>query len=119
MPLTNAAPTLNRANGQPKNVALTNIESTPVCGVLIKNPTAAPLDAPSFRNPSAAGITPHEHNGNGTPTATALNTPDHNPPPRCRRTNPTGKSTCNKPAIAIPSSNHGPSSSNICHISYR
>ena len=38
MPVINALISLNMANGQPKKVALTNIESTPVCGVLIKKP---------------------------------------------------------------------------------
>ena len=51
----------------PRKAAETRTESTPVCGVEIKKPTAAPSDAPSFLRPSPAGMTPQEHSGRGTP----------------------------------------------------
>lgn len=64
----------NIANGQPIKLDVAIIESTPVCGVAIKNAVAAPLDAPSFLSDIAVGITPHEHNGNGIPKSVAYNT---------------------------------------------
>ena len=82
MPVTAATMTLNKANGQPRKEPLTRIESTPVCGVLIRNPIQAPSLAPSFFRPRPAGITPQEHNGKGTPIATAWSTPAG---PRSRR----------------------------------
>ena len=50
------------------------MESTPVCGVAIRKLVQAPCDAPSRRNPTLVGITPHEHKGRGTPMAAALMT---------------------------------------------
>ncbi len=40
----------------------------------MRNETTAPFDAPSRRKDMAVGITPHEHNGSGTPKMAALNT---------------------------------------------
>ena len=74
-PVTAAAATLNRANGQPRKLALTRIESTPVCGVLMRKPIAEPLLAPVRRRPMPAGITPHEQRGSGTPRTTAFSVP--------------------------------------------
>ena len=50
------------------------MESTPVCGVAMRNEVVAPFEAPSLRRDIAVGNTPHEHNGNGTPSAAAYNT---------------------------------------------
>ena len=50
------------------------MESMPVCGVAIKNEATAPFDARSLRSPMAVGITPHEHNGSGTPNSAAYTT---------------------------------------------
>ena len=50
------------------------MESTPVCGVAIRNDIVAPFDAPSLRNDIAVGITPHEHSGSGIPKMAAPNT---------------------------------------------
>ena len=74
-PVTAAAATLNRAKGQPRKLALTRIESTPVCGVLMRKPIAEPLLAPVRRRPMPAGITPHEQRGSGTPRTTAFSVP--------------------------------------------
>ena len=45
-PVTKAAISLKIANGQPRKAAVTRIESTPVCGVLIMKEVAAPGEAP-------------------------------------------------------------------------
>ena len=50
------------------------MESTPVCGVAMRNDIVAPFDAPSLRKDIAVGITPQEHNGNGMPNMAALST---------------------------------------------
>ena len=106
-PITSALTHLKMVNGQPRNEALTSSESTPVCGVLIRNPTAAPSLAPSFLSPSPAGMTPQEHNGSGTPNATALPTP---PSPRnWRRAKSRGSNTWSKPAAAAPRRSQGAS----------
>ena len=54
------------------NVAM--MESTPVCGVAIRNDATAPLDAPSLRNDIAVGMTPQEQRGRGMPKRAALTT---------------------------------------------
>ena len=41
------------------------MESTPVCGVAIRNDVVAPLLAPSLCSDIAVGRTPHEHSGSG------------------------------------------------------
>jgi hypothetical protein len=48
--------------------------STPVCGVLSRNPVVAALLAPCRRSEAETGITPHEHSGNGMPKIVALST---------------------------------------------
>ena len=108
-PVMAAAPTLNKAKGQPRNAADTKMESTPVCGVEIKKPTDAASDAPSRLSPSPAGITPQEHRGRGTPSATALVMLPR--PVRCRRTKSWGSITWISPLTAAPTSSHGASSS--------
>jgi len=45
--------------------------------VLIRKPRAAPLLAPCWRNPTPAGMTPHEQSGRGTPSRTARKTPEY------------------------------------------
>lgn len=62
------------AKGSPirENVAI--MESTPVCGVAIRNEATAPLEAPSLRMDMAVGITPQEHKGKGMPISAALTT---------------------------------------------
>ena len=50
------------------------MESTPVCGVAMRNDATAPFDAPSLRSDIAVGMTPHEHSGNGTPSRAAFST---------------------------------------------
>ena len=62
------------ANGIPSNDAVARIESTPVCGVEIRNETVAPFDAPSRRSEAAVGITPQEQSGNGMPNSAAKST---------------------------------------------
>lgn len=61
------------AYGNPKSEYVAMIESTPVCGVAIRNETVAPFDAPSLRSDIAVGITPHEHKGRGIPNMAAKN----------------------------------------------
>ena len=50
------------------------IESTPVCGVAIKNEITAPLEAPPLYRAIAVGITPQEHKGSGMPNNVAYKT---------------------------------------------
>ena len=106
--MVSAATTLVKAKGQPSIDALTSTLSTPVCGVATKKPTAAPSLAPSALRLTPAGMTPHEHSGSGTPSATALSTPLG--PCSCRRMRPGGKMACSRPATAAPSSSQGASS---------
>ena len=62
------------ANGSPIRLDVAIMESTPVCGVAIRNDVAAPFDAPSLRSDIAVGITPHEHSGSGIPNSVAFTT---------------------------------------------
>jgi hypothetical protein len=55
------------ANKGPSREYVASIESTPVVGVEVRNERVALFPAPSFRKCAATGITPQEHNGNGTP----------------------------------------------------
>ena len=48
------------------------IESTPVCGVAIRNEADAPREAPLRLMEIAVGSTPQEQSGNGTPSNAAL-----------------------------------------------
>ena len=81
--------------------------STPVCGVEIRNAVVAPLLAPWRRKEAATGITPHEHNGSGTPKAEALMIGQGPRPPRCRSTHAGEISTFSTPAIRKPNSRYG------------
>ena len=60
------------AKGSPISEYVATIESTPVCGVAIRNDTTAPFEAPSFRSDIAVGMTPHEQSGSGMPSSAAL-----------------------------------------------
>ena len=62
------------ANGTPMRLNVAIMESMPVCGVAMRNDVTAPLDAPSFLNDMAVGITPHEQRGRGMPNMAALMT---------------------------------------------
>ena len=59
------------------------IESTPVCGVEMRNAIVALFDAPSLRSDIAVGITPHEHRGSGMPRSVAFMTLRKECPPKC------------------------------------
>ena len=50
------------------------IESTPDSGVEIKKAVVAPLLAPCFLRDAAAGSTPQDQSGRGTPNNAALTT---------------------------------------------
>ena len=58
-----------------KNWLTQMIESRPVCGVAIKNPTVAPSLDPCLRNPNPVGMTLQEHSGSGIPNSTDFITP--------------------------------------------
>jgi hypothetical protein len=83
------------------------MESIPVCGVAIRNETVAALDAPSFLNDIAVGITPHEHNGNGIPNNVAFRTVRNEFPLKNFRYNRPGINTCIIPANKNPISRYG------------
>lgn len=92
---------------------VTVMESTPVSGVAIRKAVVAPLLAPCSRRPAAAGITPQEHKGSGTPKSAALKTGPTmlrlclpalvmTSPPRCLAINSVGKKAFNRPAMKKP-----------------
>ena len=62
---------LSIANGSPMSEYVAMMESTPVCGVAMRNEATAPLLAPSRRSDIAVGITPQEQRGSGTPKRAA------------------------------------------------
>jgi len=70
-PVMNAMTGLNIAKGKPRSDHVTSMESTPVCGVEIMKETAEPFEAPLLWSETPVGITPHEHNGRGTPRSEA------------------------------------------------
>jgi hypothetical protein len=79
-----------------------DMESTPDSGVDMRNAVIAPLLAPCFRNDTAAGKTPQDHNGIGTPRMEALSTETNRPRPRCLATDPGFKKMRNNPATIRP-----------------
>jgi hypothetical protein len=87
------------------------IESTPVCGVEIKNELVAPLDAPFLKNEIPVGITPHEQSGIGIPSNEAFTDDLKSDFPRYLSMCFCGKYTFNKPANINPSKSHGAISS--------
>jgi len=78
------------------------IESTPDSGVDIKKAVVAPLLAPCLRSDTAAGKTPHDHNGIGIPRRAALKTDENRPRPKCRHTEFGLRKTRNRPLISKP-----------------
>ena len=78
------------------------MESTPDSGVAIKKAVVAPLLAPCFRSDTAAGKTPHDHNGMGMPNIAALRTDVNRPRPRWRITEFGFKNTRSRPLISSP-----------------
>ena len=81
-PLIRAAIGRKTANTGPSRLYVTKMLSTPVCGVEIRKAVVAARPAPCRRSDAATGITPHEHNGSGTPSADALKTGSSRPRPR-------------------------------------
>ena len=81
--------------------------STPVCGVDSKNDVVAARLAPWRRNEAETGITPHEHNGRGTPQSAAFSTGTNPRPPKCRSTNSGEMQTESTPATKKPNSRYG------------
>jgi hypothetical protein len=79
-----------------------DMESTPDSGVDIRNAVVAPLFAPCFRNDTAAGNTPQDHNGMGTPRREALSTEIYRPCPRCLATTPGLRNTRSNPETISP-----------------
>ena len=78
------------------------IESTPDSGVAIRNAVVAPLFAPCFLSDAAAGSTPQDQRGKGTPNKAALITEEKRPLPRWLKIIVGLRTTLNKPAIRIP-----------------
>ena len=113
-PVIVAVATLKIANGHPKKAADTRMESTPVCGVLIKKAVVDPSLAPSFLRPSPAGITPQEHRGRGTPSKTAFPIPEY--PVRVLARMPGGKKRCRSTEMKAPRKSHGANSTVVCQI---
>ncbi len=58
------------------------MESTPDSGVEIRNAVVAPLFAPCFLSNAAAGSTPQDQSGSGTPSSAALTTELNRPRPK-------------------------------------
>jgi len=88
------------------------MESTPDSGVEIKKAVVAPLLAPCLRSDTAAGNTPHDHNGIGMPRNAALNTEENRPRPRCRTTEFGLRNTRRKPLTTNPNKMYTDASSN-------
>ena len=78
------------------------MESTPVWGVDIRKETVAAFEAPSFLRDIAVGMTPHEHNGNGTPSNDAFITERNELPPKYLRYSTFGMNACITPASKKP-----------------
>ena len=86
--------------------------STPVSGVDIRKEVVAAFEAPLRRRPSAAGITPQEHRGNGAPNRAALTVAIDPDVPKCLAISWLGTSTFIMPATVNPSINQGADSIN-------
>ncbi len=93
------------------------MESTPDSGVEIRKAVVAPLFAPCFFNDAAAGSTPHDQSGRGTPKKAALATDEYRPLPKCRKMNSGFKVTLSKPAMIIPPNIYTDESSRMDHDS--
>lgn len=73
------------------------MESTPVSGVDTKKAIVAGLEAPAWRKPNAAGITPQEHNGKGAPSKAALAMAPNPEPLKCLYKKAVGRKVFIKP----------------------
>ena len=92
------------AKGSPSSDAVAAIESTPVCGVAMRNDVDAAFEAPWRLSDTAAGSTPHEHSGSGMPKSAALTTGFHPEPARWRLMVAGLTNVCSRPAMMKPSS---------------
>src|SRR5919197_4821110 len=92
------------ANRGPIRPYVNAIASMSVSGVEIKNDTVAPFVAPCLVSRSAAGSTPHEHSGNGTPMAAAHRTEVIRPRPSSRTISRCGTTTASTPPSRNPNS---------------
>ena len=93
------------------------MESTPDSGVDIKKAVVAPFVAPCLRSDTAAGNTPHDHNGIGMPTKAALNTEENRPLPRCRTTEFGLRNTLRNPLTSNPNNIYMDASNSRCQDS--
>jgi hypothetical protein len=101
-PVMNAIKALKTAKGHPIMAPVISMESTPVCGVEIKNDTVDAFEAPDLKNDIPVGITPHEHKGKGTPMAEALKLDHKDEPPKCFWAKLRGIKICKTPANRNP-----------------
>ncbi|MGD9139218.1 MAG: hypothetical protein PVH42_20815 [Desulfobacterales bacterium] len=93
------------------------MESTPDSGVDIKKAVVAPFVAPCLRSDTAAGNTPHDHNGIGMPTKAALKTEENRPLPRCRTTEFGLRNTLRNPLTSNPNNIYMDASKSRCQDS--
>ena len=93
------------------------IESTPDSGVEIRKAVVAPLFAPCFLRPMAAGNTPQEHKGTGIPKKAALKTDRKRPRLRCLAIECGLKKTRKRPLINNPNRMYIEDSSRRSHVS--
>ena len=98
---------LRIAIGNPSIDQVTNIESTPVWGVDIRNDTDDPFEAPFLYKDIPVGRTPQEHNGNGIPNKLAFTTEEVLLLPRYFVIILGGTTTFNIPAIKNPKIRYG------------
>ena len=107
----------NIANTGPRRLKVTNILSTPVWGVEVKNAAAAPLLAPLFFRETVTGITLQEHKGSGTPNNAALKTDQKPFVPRCFSTVLVEMADDKIPAARKPKRRYGAMSHRVNQIS--
>jgi hypothetical protein len=93
------------------------MESTPDSGVEMRKAVVAPLLAPCFWRETAAGRTPQEQRGRGTPKSAALITELNLPDPRCVATVVGFKNTLSTPERRIPNRIYTEESSRSAHDS--
>jgi len=94
--------TLKAVKIPPKTPYVTNIESTPVTGVAIKNDKTDAELAPLFFRETPIGITEQEHIGRGMPNKTLFITDDDLALPRCFLIKSSGSRYLTTPAINSP-----------------
>jgi hypothetical protein len=95
------------------------IESTPDSGVDIKNAVVAPLLAPCLRSDTAAGNTPHDHNGIGIPKKADLITDLKRPCPRCLAIEFGFRKTRKSPATSNPNKMYTEASTSKSHVAFK